>query len=106
MMNQKRQFSTIRVGFFVVIRSVESSIFSALPQMSFGSARKLLDAGFTGSWIRLRLQTTSSTRMSLPSWNLTPLRILTIVGLGLGVVQLFASSGTGRPRLAHLTSVY
>ena len=105
MMNQKRQLSTIRVGFFVLIRKVESSIFSALSQISFGSARKLFEAGLTGSLIRLRLQTTSSTRIGEPSWNLTPLRIFTIVVFGSGVVQLVASSGTALPRLSKRTSV-
>ena len=105
MMNQKRKLSTIRVGFLVVILSVSSSILTALPQMSFGRARKLFDAGLTGSWMRLRLQTTSSTRIGSPLWNLTPLRILTIVVFGSGVVQLRASSGTARPLLSYFTSV-
>ena len=105
MMNQKRKLSTIRVGFLVVIRSCVSLILTALPQMSFGRARKLLDAGLTGSWMRLRLQTTSSTRSGLPLWNFTPLRIVTIVVFGFGLDHFVASSGLGRPAESNLTNV-
>src|SRR4051794_23028193 len=105
MMNQKRQLSTIRVGFFVVILSCVSLILTALSQMSLGRARKLFDTGFVALLMRLRLQTTSSTVMSLPSWNFTPLRIVTIVVFGFGVSHFAASSGTARPALSNLTSV-
>ena len=105
MMNQKRQFSTMRVGFLVTILSVESSTFVAAPQMSAGSARKLFETGCVVSWIRLRLQTTSSTVRSLPLWNLTPLRIVTIVVFGSTIFQLVASSGSALPVLSYFTSV-
>ncbi len=104
-MNQKRQFSTMRVGFLVMIRRRVSSIFSALSQMSGGSGRKLFETGLVVDMIRLRLQTASSTRKGLPSWNFTPWRSVTIVTLLVGVSQLVASRGIALPVLSYLTRV-